>query len=135
MKLLVYLLSGALFGLGLSLAGMIDPQKVLAFLSVGQAHWDPSLLFVLGSATPVYLLAFLYLRRRTRNLSGAAFANPAARPIDRPLVLGSLIFGIGWGLKGLCPGPALAQLAYGGVASLIFVGAMLGGFELQRRSS
>ena len=132
MKTFIYLLSGILFGIGLSLSGMIDPLKVQQFLSVGFADWSPALIFVLGSAAPVYLISFLYLRRRQRTLNGAEFKLPAVRPIDRRLVLGAVIFGVGWGIAGICPGPALVHVAFLDANFAIFIATMIAGFEIHR---
>jgi len=133
MKNLVYLLSGVLFGLGLSLSGMIDPSKVKGFLAVGTADWNPALVFVLGSAVPVYLISFLFLRKRRRTLQGSPFQHPAPRPVDRKLVLGALLFGMGWGIAGICPGPALVHVAFLDLNFAVFLATMVAGFEWQRR--
>ncbi len=135
MKSLIYLFSGAVFGLGLSISGMIDPFKVKSFLAIGSAEWNPALIFVLGSAVPVYFILFLFLRRRGKTLNGTRFAYPAPRPVDKKLVLGSALFGIGWGIAGICPGPALVHIAFLEKNFAIFIFAMLAGFELQRRLS
>jgi uncharacterized membrane protein YedE/YeeE len=133
MKNFVYLIAGAIFGFGLSLSGMINPLKVKEFLSVGFSDWNPALIFVLGSAVPVYLVAFLYLRRRQRTLNGTEFKHPAARPIDKKLVVGAILFGVGWGIAGICPGPALVHVAFLDTNFVIFIATMIAGFELQRR--
>jgi uncharacterized membrane protein YedE/YeeE len=133
MKNLVYLISGAIFGIGLSLSGMINPLKVKEFLSVGFTDWNPALIFVLGSAVPVYLIAFLYLRRRQRTLNGTEFKHPAPRPVDKKLVVGAILFGAGWGVAGICPGPALVHVAFLDMNFAIFIATMITGFELQRR--
>ncbi len=133
MKTLIYLLSGVLFGIGLSLSGMIDPIKVKSFLSVGFSDWNPALIFVLGSAVPIYLISFLGLRSRQRTLCGVQFDHPPARPVDKKLVLGAIIFGTGWGIAGICPGPALVHLSFIDQNFAIFIVSMIGGFELQRR--
>jgi uncharacterized membrane protein YedE/YeeE len=135
MRNIVYLLSGAVFGLGLSISGMIDPLKVKSFLAIGSAGWSPALIFVLGSAVPVYFVSFLFLRRREKTLNGTRFAHPAPRPVDRKLVLGSALFGIGWGIAGICPGPALVHIAFLEMNFAVFLLAMVAGFELQRRLS
>lgn len=135
MKYLIYLASGMLFSMGLLLSGMADPNKVKSFLSIGTSVWSPALLFVLGSAVLVYLAFFLFLKRRGRSLNGAPFANPKPRPADRKLVMGSVLFGVGWGLAGLCPGPALLSLVFLKVEVVAFVVTMIVGFELQRRIS
>ena len=129
MKLITALLAGWVFGLGLVLSGMSNPAKVLGFLDLA-GGWDPSLLFVMGGALAVGLLAFALARRRGRTLLGEALSLPAARRIDRRLVGGSLLFGIGWGLGGFCPGPALVALGLGEPKALVFVAAMLLGMAL-----
>lgn len=133
MKHVVYLVAGLIFGFGLSLSGMIDPLKVKGFLSMGMSDWNPALIFVLGSAVPVYFVAFIFLRRHKKTLVGTEFKHPAPRPIDRKLVLGSLIFGAGWGVAGICPGPALVHLAFVDLNFVVFIVTMFAGFELQRR--
>lgn len=126
---LIALLSGLIFGLGLILAGMANPAKVLAFLDVAGA-WDPSLVLVMGGAAGVAALAFTAARRRDRSYLGAKMQIPASRLIDRRLVLGSLTFGIGWGMAGICPGPALVLLGSGSGKGMVFVGAMLLGMGI-----
>jgi len=118
--------AGLVFGLGLILSGMTDPGKVLGFLDLAGA-WDPSLALVMGGAIGVGLFAFAVARRRTAAFLGGAMHLPQNRDIDRPLVLGSLVFGIGWGLAGFCPGPALVALGAGHWQALVFVLAMLAG--------
>lgn len=135
MKSLVYLFSGALFGLGLSLSGMIDPLKVKSFLAVGTTGWSPALIFVLGSAVPIYFVSFIFLRRREKTLNGSRFAHPTVRPIDKKLIIGSALFGIGWGVAGICPGPAFVHVAFLDMNFAVFIFAMIAGFELQRRRS
>jgi uncharacterized membrane protein YedE/YeeE len=135
MNIVTAFLSGLLFGAGLILSGMSNPAKVLAFLDVG-GMWDPSLLFVMAGAVLVAALAFRFARTRVRPLFGSRIHVPGAGRIDAPLVLGSLTFGIGWGLVGYCPGPALTALAVGGRSTLLFVAAMLTGmaiFEVAER--
>lgn len=120
--------TGLLFGVGLWLAQMTDPGRVLGFLDVTGA-WDPSLMFVLGGAVGVTLVAFRRVLRWRRPVFAAAFDVPTRRRIDRDLVLGSALFGVGWGVGGYCPGPALASLATGGIEVVVFVIAMVvGGF-------
>jgi uncharacterized membrane protein YedE/YeeE len=120
--------SGLLFAIGLGLAGMTLPAKVIAFLDVA-GRWDPSLAFVMGGAVLVYLPALQWLRR-----SGRIRSLRAEEPIDRSLVLGAALFGVGWGLSGLCPGPALVSLAGGSAtAAFPFVAGMLGGLALAGR--
>lgn len=123
------LLAGLVFGLGLIAAGMTDPMKVRAFLDLTGA-WDPSLALVMGAAIAVGLPATLIARRRGRSWSGAPIEWPPSNAIDARLIGGGVLFGIGWGLAGLCPGPALVALGSGGGEAAIFVAAMLGGMAL-----
>ena len=130
------LVSGFIFGLGLILAGMANPGKVLAFLDIAGA-WDPSLAFVMGGAVGVASLAFAMARKRNRSYLGFAINLPTSSVIDKRLVLGSLAFGIGWGMAGICPGPALVLLGSGSGKGIIFVAAMLLGmgiFEILERT-
>ncbi|HIV71666.1 MAG TPA: YeeE/YedE family protein [Candidatus Aquabacterium excrementipullorum] len=138
MPLLTALLAGLVFGLGLLVSGMADPAKVLGFLDLAGA-WDPSLAFVMGGAIAVALPAFTLARkRRNALLTGEPMQLPTATRIDKRLLGGALLFGIGWGLAGFCPGPALVALGMGLDQALVFVLAMLGGmvvFEvLERRA-
>jgi uncharacterized membrane protein YedE/YeeE len=133
MKSSIYLLSGAVFGLGLSISGMIDPTKVKSFLFIGSPDWSPALIFVLGAAVPVYFILFQILRRREKTLNGSFFGHPPARPVDRKLIIGSAVFGAGWGVAGICPGPSLVHLAFLDLNFFAFIIAMLAGVELQRR--
>jgi uncharacterized membrane protein YedE/YeeE len=122
-------LSGLVFGLGLIVSGMANPAKVLGFLDVAGA-WDPSLALVMAGAVAVGLAAFALARRRARPLLAAAMQLPTACAIDRRLVAGSLLFGVGWGMAGLCPGPAIVALGMGLPKALVFVAAMLAGMGL-----
>ena len=125
-------LVGLVFGLVLIVAGMANPEKVLGFLDLAGA-WDPSLALVMAGAIAVGSGAYALMRQRTRTLLGAPVRLPVERAIDRPLVLGSLVFGVGWGLAGICPGPALVLAGYGAMKGLVFLAAMLTGsavFEL-----
>jgi len=131
MARLTALLAGLLFGLGLLLAGMANPAKVLAFLDLA-GTWDPSLALVMGGAIGVALLPFALARRRTQSLAGCPMQLPNKRTPDRPLMVGSLLFGVGWGIAGICPGPALVLLGSGNVAILPFFVAMLIGMGLYR---
>ncbi len=136
MTVLASLLAGLVFGLGLIVSGMTDPAKVLGFLDLGGA-WDPSLAFVMAGAIAVSALAFAVARHRAVSLLGAAMQLDTGSEIDRRLVIGSVVFGIGWGIAGFCPGPGLVALGMGEVKALVFVAAMLvgmGAFEwLERR--
>ncbi|WON73465.1 DUF6691 family protein [Nitrosospira sp. Is2] len=129
MSNLTALVSGLIFGLGLILAGMANPAKVLAFLDV-EGAWDPSLALVMGGAAGVASLAFAVARARRRSYLGAKMQIPDSRVIDRRLVLGSLAFGIGWGMAGICPGPALVLLGSGSAKGIVFVGTMLLGMGI-----
>lgn len=135
MQVIMGFIVGLLFSIGLIVSGMTDPAKVRGFLDLTE-RWNPSLAFVMGGAVLVGLVAFRFAVKRERSLLGDLMRLPAATHIDRRLVLGSLVFGAGWGLAGYCPGPALASLAIGGAKPLIFTVAMLVGmgfFELFER--
>ncbi len=129
------LLAGLVFGLGLIVSGMANPAKVLGFLDL-TGRWDPSLAFVMAGAIAVAMVAFALARKRTSSILGAEMRLPSKRSIDRRLVGGSLLFGVGWGIAGFCPGPALVSLGMGQIKGLVFVAAMLAGmgvFELLER--
>jgi uncharacterized membrane protein YedE/YeeE len=129
MLVLASLLAGLVFGLGLIVSGMANPAKVLGFLDLSGA-WDPSLAFVMAGAIAVGMVAFMLARRRTVSILGAEMRLPSARQIDRRLIAGSLLFGIGWGIAGFCPGPGLVALGMGEVKALVFVAAMLAGMSI-----
>jgi hypothetical protein len=126
---LAALLGGLVFGLGLIASGMTQPTKVIGFLDLAGA-WDPSLALVMGGAIGIGALTFALARRRGRTWGGASIEWPQPTAIDRPLVLGGMLFGLGWGLAGICPGPALVALAAGWGDAAIFVAAMLAGMAL-----
>lgn len=130
-RLLAALASGLLFGLGLALSGMMDPQKVLGFLDVAGA-WDPSLAFVLAGAVCVSALGYALKARMDRPALAPRFEVPTNRRPDARLLSGAALFGIGWGLAGFCPGPALAGLVVGLPEVALFVAAMLAGMLLHR---
>ncbi len=135
MQRLSEFLVGLIFGIGLILAGMADPGKVIGFLDLFGA-WDPSLAFVMGGAILVGVFAFSVAKRRTTTFFGGALQLPNARHVDRRLIVGSLAFGAGWGLAGFCPGPALVSLGTGETKAVVFVLAMLAGmavFEIAER--
>ena len=119
-------IAGLIFGVGLIISGMTNPAKVQGFLDLF-GRWDPSLAFVMGGAIAVGLIAFQVAKKRSTTLLGGPMQLPTRRDIDAPLVLGSLLFGAGWGLGGFCPGPAITALGAGSVPALIFVAAMLTG--------
>ncbi len=122
---------GVLFGGGLALSDMINPARVLAFLDVAGA-WDPTLAFVMAGAIGPAAVAFAYGRRLSRPIFGDRFDVPKGRTLDWQLIVGSAIFGIGWGLAGFCPGPALAGLVIGYWQNWLFVAAMFGGMAAHR---
>lgn len=137
MKIVAALTSGLLFGLGLAMSGMLDPARVLGFLDFAGA-WDPSLAFVLGGAVAVSMAGTRLARRMRRPALAESFDIPASRRIDGKLISGSAMFGIGWGLAGFCPGPALATVLLGIPMALIFMAAMLAGmwcFGIMNRSA
>ena len=124
------LLTGLVFGFGLIVSGMANPAKVLGFLDLAGA-WDPSLAFVMAGAIAVAALAFAVAKTRTVSFLGATMKLPgSSRDIDRRLVIGSVVFGIGWGVAGFCPGPGLVALGMGEIKALVFVAAMLLGMGL-----
>ncbi len=139
MLVAIAFVAGLVFGIGLLLSGMADPAKVLGFLDLA-GSWDPSLALVMVGAIAVATIGFAVARRRTTSLLGTPIRLPTKRSIDRRLVVGSTLFGAGWGLAGFCPGPALVALGTGEGKAIVFVAAMLAGmglFELieSRRSA
>jgi uncharacterized membrane protein YedE/YeeE len=131
MQTLLSGLCGIVFGVGLAVSGMTNPAKVLAFLDVF-GRWDPTLAFVMAGAVAVSAAGYAVARRRERAWLGGAFGIPTRRDLDTRLVGGAALFGVGWGLVGLCPGPALANLGRGSGEVTLFVAAMLAGIALQR---
>lgn len=136
MTLVVALLAGVLFGAGLTIARMVDPNKVLNFFdfaAIPAGTWDPTLMFVFLGALPVMFVAFRLQRRMAKPAFDVKFRIPDRSDIDAPLVFGAALFGIGWGLVGLCPGPSIAALALAGPALsdlAIFIAAMLAGMAI-----
>ncbi|RQS60122.1 DUF6691 family protein [Burkholderia sp. Bp8986] len=122
-------LAGLMFGVGLIVSGMANPQKVLGFLDLA-GRWDPSLAFVMAGAIGVAVFAFAWAKHRSRSLLGLPIQWPAGRTITVRLVAGSAVFGIGWGLAGFCPGPAIVSIGLGSLKGIAFVGAMLAGMAL-----
>jgi uncharacterized protein len=120
----IALICGVLFGLGLGLSQMVDRDRVLGFLDVA-GTWDPTLLFVMGGAVAVTIVAFRFVLRMAHPIWEAKFQLPTRKDIDKPLVIGSAIFGVGWGLSGYCPGPGLTALVLGMWNPLLFVAAMI----------
>lgn len=132
MTTIVAVVAGALFAIGLAIGGMTIPARVTGFLDVGGA-WDPTLAFVMAGALAVYAPLSRMIRRRPAPVLDARFHVPAPAAVDARLIGGAMIFGIGWGLSGYCPGPALVSLAGGGSA-LVFVAAMIAGIAIGRRA-
>lgn len=131
MKALLALLAGTIFGFGLSLSGMTDPQKVIGFLDLA-GNWQPTLGFVMGGALLITFPAFALIRRRRAPMLDTKFHLPAPKHIDCRLLTGAALFGIGWGLAGFCPGPAIASLASGSPIVIAFAAAMIGGMLLAK---
>ncbi len=121
--------AGLLFGLGLLISGMANPEKVLGFLDIA-GQWDPSLAFVMAGAILVGLFAFTVAKKRTMSFLGFDMHLPASDRLDKRLVVGSVLFGAGWGLAGFCPGPGLVALGAGKTGALVFVVAMIAGMGL-----
>ncbi|MEM6775355.1 MAG: DUF6691 family protein [Pseudomonadota bacterium] len=132
MRSLAGLLSGLLFGFGLALSGMTDSNNVLGFLDMGGA-WQPALAFVMGSAVLVTLIGFRAVRYMPRPVFASGFHLPPRRTVDARLLLGAALFGIGWGLYGYCPGPAIVSVLYGEPDTLLFIVAMLVGMFLSNK--
>jgi uncharacterized membrane protein YedE/YeeE len=132
-RIFVAVFAGVLFGFGLSLSGMVDPARVIGFLDLGSGNWDPSLIFVLGGAVAVAVPGVLLQRRLAEPVLDDRFHLSQGCRVDRSLVLGSLIFGAGWGFSGLCPGPAVAGLSSGIALTVVFVAAMGAGMVVHDR--
>lgn len=132
-KIWFTLLPGLLFGIGLAISGMTDPAKVLNFLDF-TGTWDPSLAFVMGGGLAIFALLRRMVLRRRAPVLGGSFPKTPNRTIDARLVIGSALFGAGWGLAGFCPGPAVANLAASHVDAFVFVAAMLGGMRIAQLS-
>lgn len=130
-QLTIALLSGILFGLGLGISQMIDPARVTGFLDV-TGTWDPTLLFVLGGAVTTTVIAFRWILRQNRPVFSARFVLPTRNDIDAPLVVGAMIFGVGWGISGYCPGPGLTALVLGSWNPVLFVLSLIGGMLVYR---
>jgi uncharacterized protein len=126
MRTFLSLLVGLLFGTGLCVSHMTDPEKVLGFLDLA-GKWDPSLLFVIGGALIVAFPAFRFAKKREQDLLGSPLKLPGRVALDPPLVFGSVAFGIGWGLAGICPGPGIVDVGFAEPGALVFVTAMAAG--------
>lgn len=125
-------LAGVLFGIGLAVSDMIDPARVLAFVTITSGAWDPTLAFVMGGAMIPMMIAWRWTRSLDAPLYGETFPGPPSGGVNRRLVAGAALFGLGWGLVGFCPGPALSALLLGGWPTVLFVAAMLAGMVAHR---
>lgn len=125
------MVAGLLFGLGLILSGMTNPRKVIGFLDVA-GNWDPSLMLVMAGAIGVSFFAFKHAKKRTHSYLDETIQLPTSQHLDSSLIIGAVLFGTGWGLLGLCPGPAVAVLTLGGYKIILFILAMLTGMEIHR---
>ena len=130
-RLITALIIGAIFGTGLAIAGILSPSKVVGFLDIF-GDWDPSLAFVMGGGVLVNAIGHRFVMKRKAPVQCATFSMPTSTNIDKPLVIGSAIFGVGWGLAGLCPGPVVASLLLNGQAMLPFFGLMIAGLLVGR---
>ncbi|MFT4549174.1 MAG: putative membrane protein YedE/YeeE [Verrucomicrobiales bacterium] len=135
MRLLILFISGVLFGTGLAISGMTDPQRVLSFLDV-TGNWDPTLAFVMGGALAVFATGWVLLKKRGHGIYGAKLPDLTPEPISKSLIIGSALFGIGWALGGFCPGPAIANLAALRPEAGVFTATMLlGMFFAQKKKA
>ena len=137
MKNIYALLAGLIFGLGLIVSGMANPEKVIGFLNIF-GRWDPSLAFVMGGAIFIGVFSFKYIVKREKTLLGGSLHLSNEKSINKRLIFGSLIFGLGWGVAGFCPGPALVSLGMGSLKGAMFVIAMLAGmlaFKLVQKNN
>lgn len=128
---IVALGTGTLFGAGLAVSGMSDRQKVLGFLDLF-GNWDASLMFVMGAALLISVPGFYFVLKKKSPFLAEKYFLPENNAIDRPLIVGAVFFGLGWGLYGYCPGPAVVSLIYMNLSSVVFVGAMLAGIVLAK---
>ncbi|MCC5827372.1 DUF6691 family protein [Alkalimonas sp.] len=132
MQIIIAFVAGLLMSIGIAVSMMIDPAKVLAFLDLS-GNWDPSLALVMAAALAVYSVGFHLVRGKPAPLLAEKFQLPSVTKLDKPILIGAAVFGLGWGLVGYCPGPALAALSAGSPATLVFVLAMIAGWYLARR--
>ena len=130
-RLITALIIGSIFGAGLAIAGMLNPSKVVGFLDVF-GDWDPSLAFVMGGGVLVNAIGHRFVRTRKAPIQCATFSMPTSTKMDKPLVIGSVMFGVGWGLAGRCPGPVVASLLLNGQAMLPFFGLLIAGLLVGR---
>ena len=132
MGLTIALTSGAIFGIGLVVSDMIDPQRVLAFLNLSSGEWDPTLAFVMAGGILPMVIAWPLSEGMESPIAGGEFPSPVSADPDRPLLIGAILFGIGWGLVGLCPGPPFSALLFGGWTISLFILATLAGMAAHR---
>jgi uncharacterized protein len=132
MPLLIALIAGLVMSIGISYSQMIDPNKVLAFLTLDK-NWDPSLLLVMVSALLTYSIGYWLFAANKKPVFASKFHLPTKQSIDKPLVIGAVLFGAGWGLVGYCPGPAIAAISSGSTGTLAFVAAMITGWFISRK--
>lgn len=132
MPLLIAFVAALLMSAGISYSQMIDPYKVLGFLTLNR-HWDPSLVLVMAAALAVYSVGFWLFVGKDKPFFADNFNLPGKKDLDKPLVFGAMLFGIGWGLVGYCPGPALAAISSGSSATLVFIASMVAGWFISRK--
>jgi uncharacterized membrane protein YedE/YeeE len=132
-KSIITLIAGCLFGIGLTTSGMTDPKAVIGFLSIF-GEWDARLLFVMGGAVITTLISFHFILKRKAPIYENNFSRPIKSSVDNPLIMGAILFGIGWGLSGYCPGPAIAGIVINPLESIIFIFSMLIGMFVFKRS-
>lgn len=133
LKVIIGLISGLLFGAGMIISGMVDPTKVIAFLNV-TGNWDPSLAFVMGGALAVFTPFYHFvIKKRSHALNGEKFSYTTKSNIDAKLIVGATLFGVGWGLAGFCPGPAMTSLSGGSLTIIVFMLSMLLGLILAKK--
>lgn len=131
LRVVVALIVGFIFAVGLAISGMTQPQKILGFLQLGE-NWDPSLMFVMLGAIPVHAVSYFFAKKKSTPILDKKWHVPTSKEITKPLVIGSALFGFGWALGGYCPGPALTSLGAGSRTAAVFVIAMFAGMMLQK---
>ena len=132
MPIIIAFVAALLMSAGIAYSKMIDPIKVLGFLTL-DANWDPSLMLVMAAGLAVYSLGYWLFAKQDKPLFAAHFSLPGKKDLDKPLLIGSLLFGAGWGLVGYCPGPALAAISSGSSGTLVFIAAMVTGWFISRK--
>ncbi len=132
MPVIIAFVAALLMSAGIAYSQMIEPEKVLRFLTL-DTNWDPSLMLVMAAGLAVYSTGYWLFAKKDKPLFAAHFSLPTKKDLDKPLVIGSLLFGAGWGLAGYCPGPALAAISSGSVSTLVFIAAMVAGWFVSRK--